>query len=101
MSIFPGSIVPAGTQSQQALVMARQTEFVICNQSIYHYFRLWRIDGRWEELNGILSQRLRVLSQRLRVRMGREATPSGSIIDSQSAKTTEKGDPEAMTAARK
>jgi hypothetical protein len=35
MSIFPGSIVPAGTQSQQALVMARQTEFVICNQSIY------------------------------------------------------------------
>jgi transposase len=94
MSIFPGSIVPAGTQSQQALVMARQTEFVICNQSIYHYFRLWRIDGRWEELNGILSQRLRV-------RMGREATPSGSIIDSQSAKTTEKGDPEAMTAARK
>ena len=63
-------------------------------KTVYHYFRLWRIDGRWEELNGILSQRLRV-------RMGREATPSGSIIDSQSAKTTEKGDPEAMTAARK
>jgi putative transposase len=63
-------------------------------KTVYHYFRLWRIDGRWEELNGILCQRLRV-------RMGREATPSGGIIDSQSAKTTEKGALEAMTAARK
>jgi putative transposase len=63
-------------------------------QTVYHYFRLWRIDGRWEELN-------RILRQRLRVRMGREATPSAGIMDSQSVRTTEKWDPEAMTAARK
>src|SRR5918992_322970 len=61
-------------------------------QTVYHYFRLWRIDGRWEELN-------RILRQRLRVRMDREATPSAGIMDSQSTRTTEKWDPEAMTAA--
>jgi hypothetical protein len=54
MSIFPGSIVPAGTQSQQALVMARQTEFVICNQSIYYYFWVWQREGTWEQIYNLL-----------------------------------------------
>ncbi len=53
-------------------------------QTVYHYFRLWRIDGTWERING-------ALRERVRVRAGREAQPSAAIIDSQSVKTTEKG----------
>jgi putative transposase len=63
-------------------------------QTVYHYFRLWRIDGRWEELN-------RILRQRLRVRMDREATPSAGIMDSQSARTTEKWGPRGYDGGKK
>jgi len=48
----------------------------------------------WERINT-------TLRERVRVRDGRQAQPSGAIIDSQSVKTTEKGDPEAMMAATK
>ncbi len=53
-------------------------------QTAYHYFRAWRIDGTWEEIHA-------ALRERLRRRAGREATPSAAIIDSQTAKTTERG----------
>ncbi len=61
--------------------MARKTELVVCDQSIYCWFRRWRIDGTWERLND-------ALRKRLRVRLGRDPEPSAGIVDSQSAKTT-------------
>jgi putative transposase len=63
-------------------------------KTVYHYFRLWRLDGTWEMLNPKLRERVRSQS-------GREATPSAGVMDSQSAKTTERGDPVGMTAARR
>jgi len=53
-------------------------------QTVYHYFRLFRIDGTWEHLNA-------VLRARERVRLGRQAQPSAAIIDSQSVKVTSIG----------
>lgn len=63
-------------------------------QTAYHYFRLWRLDGTWEHIH----TRLREQARR---RAGRETTPSAAILDSQSAKTTEKGGRRATTAARR
>lgn len=53
-------------------------------KSVYHYFRLWRIQGRWQAIH----DRLRT---RLRMQAGRQRCPSAAILDSQSVKTTEVG----------
>lgn len=53
-------------------------------KTVYDYFRTWRDEGVWVELN-------RCLREQLRIGVGREAEPSASIIDSQSVKTTEAG----------
>ena len=53
-------------------------------QTVYHYFRSWRLDGTWERLND-------ELRELVRERAGRIAQPRAAILDSQSAKTTEKG----------
>lgn len=54
------------------------------SKTIYYHFRKWCLDGTWERLN-------RALVYFERQRRGRLPHPSGSVIDSQSAKTTECG----------
>ena len=39
---------------------------------IYHYFRLWRIDGTWEKVNA-------AIRERLRVRLGRDPQPPAQV----------------------
>lgn len=53
-------------------------------QTVYHYFRAWRLDGTWERLND-------ELREEVRARAGRNRQPSAAILDSQSVRTTEKG----------
>ena len=49
--------------------------------TVYHYFRLWRLDGTWERMHS-------ALRRRVRVRLERNPQPSAGIVDSQSVKTT-------------
>jgi transposase len=63
-------------------------------QTVYHYFRAWRLDGTWERLND-------ELRELVRERAGRTAQPSAGILDSQSSKTTEKGGLAATTGLRR
>lgn len=46
-------------------------------QTVYYYFRKWRIDGTWELINHRLQQWVRVTEDR-------EPNPSAAIVDSQS-----------------
>jgi len=62
-------------------------------QTAYHYFRAWRRDGTWERLHD-------ELRELVRSRAGRNAQPSAAILDSQAAKTTEKGGRAASTGPR-
>ena len=49
-------------------------------QTVYWYFRQWRLDGTWLSIHA----QLRELA---RLHTGRDPTPSAAIIDSQTAKT--------------
>ena len=51
-------------------------------KTVYHYFRLWRLNGTWECINASLRTEIRTAE-------GRNPEPSAAILDSQSAKTTE------------
>jgi transposase len=59
-------------------------------QAVYAQFRRWKAEGLFEQLHSHVRGSLRIM-------MGRAATASAGIIDSQSVKTTEKGGSAGMT----
>ena len=59
-------------------------------QTVYTYFRRWKLDGTWERIHTALRERTRQQS-------GRAPTPSAAILDSQSVRTSSKGGSGATT----
>ena len=53
-------------------------------QTVYYYYNTWRKAGLWGQWNALLREKVRK-------GVGREASPSAAILDSQSVKTTQKG----------
>ncbi len=62
--------------------------------TVYRWFATWRDTGLFESMNHLL-----VMADRKRV--GREASPTAAVLDSQSVKTTESGGPRGYDAGKK
>ena len=63
-------------------------------KTAYTYFRNWRLDGTWQRIHDTLRKKTRRAD-------GRHPQASAAILDSQTAKTTEKGGRGATMRARK
>lgn len=63
-------------------------------KTVYTYFRTWRLDGTGQRIHNRLRRQLRQAE-------GRHPEASAAILDSQTVKTTEKGDRAATMRARK
>ena len=50
--------------------------------TVYEYFSHWQIDGVWDQIN-------KVLREQVRIQADRSPTPTASIIDSQTVKSTQ------------
>jgi putative transposase len=64
------------------------------HSTVQRYFYAWRDDGTWARINAVLVARGREL-------LGRRATPTAGIIDSQSVPTTESGGPRGIDAGKR
>ena len=63
-------------------------------QTTYTYFRDWSSDGTWKRVHDELCAAERAFAER-------EPEPTAGVLDSQTAKTTERGATEATTGARR
>lgn len=63
-------------------------------QTAYYYFRIWRNDGTWESIHSAIREQARTL-------LGRDATPSAAILDSQSVKSSQRGGRAATTPTKR
>ena len=64
--------------------LANDLEWHFLSPAVYHYFRLWRMNGTWERLN-------KLLREKVRLKFGKKRQSSATILDSQSIKTSEGG----------